>query len=90
MGIFADRSYEEIQLQLEVGDTVVICSDGIEESVNPQDEEFGRQRIKATLASLAEKTASEIARGLEEAATKHAGVAGPSDDRTILALKITA
>ena len=66
LGIFADRRYEQLRLELEIGDTVVICSDGIEESLNHQDEEFGRQRIKATLASLAEKTASEIARGLEE------------------------
>jgi len=90
LGIFADRSYEEVRLQLKVGDTVVICSDGIEESVSPQDEEFGRQRIKTTLARLADKTAPEIAGGLQEAAAKHAGPAGPSDDCTILTLKITS
>lgn len=90
LGIFADRSYEEVRLQLNVGDAVVICSDGIEESVSPQDEEFGRQRIKATLARLADKTAPEIAGGLQEAAAKHAGPAGPSDDCTILTLKIAS
>jgi sigma-B regulation protein RsbU (phosphoserine phosphatase) len=90
LGIFDNRQYEQVRLELQAGDTVVICSDGIEESLNQHDEEFGRKQIRATLARLADNTASEIASGLRDAVTHHAGAIGPSDDRTILALQVTS
>jgi phosphoserine phosphatase RsbU/P len=91
LGLYPDTEYEEITLDLEPGDTVLFASDGILESENAQQEEFGFDRLSAVLASVSPKhSASDIADKIM-AATNHyrgEGVA-PGDDRTLLVLRVT-
>jgi sigma-B regulation protein RsbU (phosphoserine phosphatase) len=88
LGLLADRQYEEIELQLEPGDSVVLVSDGVEESQNSSEEEFGRQRLESTLEQLAAGSAREIAQGLLEATRLFSGSAESYDDRTIVVIKV--
>ena len=87
LGLLDGRQYEEIELQLEPGDSVVLVSDGVEESQNSDEEEFGRQRLEATLDQLAGGSAREIAQGLLEATRLFSGSAEFYDDRTIVVIK---
>jgi len=86
----ADRTYDEEVLLLEPGDVVVLCSDGIEECLNRRDEEFGAAHLRETLEKLAGRSAGEIANGVLEAAHRHSGTAEPSDDRTVVVLKVVS
>ena len=62
LGLYPDTEYEEITLDLQPGDTVLFASDGILESENAQQEEFGFDRLSAVLASVSPKhSASDIA-----------------------------
>jgi sigma-B regulation protein RsbU (phosphoserine phosphatase) len=88
LGLLADQTYEEIKVELEPGEAVVICSDGIEESPNHNDEEFGPLRTEDTLRRLAHLPAEEIAHGLLEAAQRYSSGQPRSDDRTVLVLKV--
>lgn len=88
LGLLANRSYEPLTLRMEPGDALVICSDGVEESLDLRDQEFGRLRVEDTLRRLAHLSAEEIAQGLIEAASRFAGDSETSDDRTILVLKL--
>jgi sigma-B regulation protein RsbU (phosphoserine phosphatase) len=88
LGLMAERTYEEKVLPLEPGDTIVLCSDGIEESLDRHDEEFGAVRLRAVLEKLAGRSAGEIALGVLDAARRHSGSAEPSDDRTVVVLKV--
>jgi len=88
LGLLPDRVYAEEILHLEPGDAVVICSDGIEESLDRRDEELGADRLRETLEKLAGLSAPEIALGVIEAARRHSGSAEPSDDRTVVVLKV--
>jgi len=45
-GLFADVTYDELSLQLEPGDSVLFCSDGLTEARNAQDEEFSVEGIQ--------------------------------------------
>jgi sigma-B regulation protein RsbU (phosphoserine phosphatase) len=90
LGLLPERSYEEITLQLEPGDAVVMVSDGVEDTLNTEDEEFGLQRVENTLQRLASGSAREIADGLREATRLFAGRAETYDDRTIVVLKTTS
>jgi sigma-B regulation protein RsbU (phosphoserine phosphatase) len=45
VGIMEDVSYREGSTQLQSGDLVVMYSDGVTESMNPAEEEFGEQRL---------------------------------------------
>lgn len=87
LGMLADRSYEQVELELFPGDAVVIASDGIDESSNREDEQFGAERVAITLRRLAAGSAQEIADGLLKAVRAHSGTGEPSDDRTVVVLK---
>ncbi len=87
LGLLPDRSYEQTELELSPGDAVVIASDGIEECLNGDDEEFGSSRVVATLRKLANGSAQEIAEGLLESVQVYSGESEPSDDRTVVVLK---
>jgi sigma-B regulation protein RsbU (phosphoserine phosphatase) len=88
LGLLSERTYAEETLHLEPGDTIVFCSDGIEECLDRHDEEFGAARLRAVLEKLAGRSASEIALGVLDAARRHSGSAEPSDDRTVVVMKV--
>lgn len=45
LGAFANPAYEQGEVTLAKGDTVLMFSDGITEAVNARDEEFGEERL---------------------------------------------
>jgi len=88
LGMLGEVTYEERREQLLPGDVVVFTSDGITEAVDPNCEEFGARRLQSRLVELAGKTAQEIADGLMETTEAYNSDLRPSDDRTIVVLKI--
>ena len=62
-------------------------SDGIDESHNRKDEEFGAEGVQQTLAELAGGSARAIADGLLKASRDWAGGAEAWDDSTVVVLK---
>jgi sigma-B regulation protein RsbU (phosphoserine phosphatase) len=80
--------YEEVVLRLGPGDVVALCSDGVEESRNSQGEALGADRIRQVLRRTATSSAAEIAQALLEATERFSGTAEPSDDRTVVVLKV--
>ncbi len=88
LGLFPDRTYREALVELEPGDSLVLLSDGIEDTVNAHDEEFGRERVVEALSRLAGESAKEIADGVLAAARSFAGSAEAYDDSTIVVLKL--
>lgn len=54
LGIFAESDYERAELQLAPGATLLLYTDGLTEGTNPQEEEYGLDRlIEAARAHLA-------------------------------------
>ena len=88
LGLLTDREYGEEKRRLEPGDTLVLASDGIEESLDVDEEEFGRARLETALQGLAGGSAREIADGLLEAVRSYSGSAEISDDRTVVVLRV--
>jgi sigma-B regulation protein RsbU (phosphoserine phosphatase) len=91
LGLIPDSQYDELTLDLQVGDVVVFASDGILESENRQQEEFGPERLSLLLTALpAETPAREIAELILAATDEHCGEGhSPHDDRTLLVLRVT-
>jgi sigma-B regulation protein RsbU (phosphoserine phosphatase) len=90
LGLFPDVAYDEIQIELQTGDIVVFASDGILESVNTEQEEFGPQRLRSLLERF---SSAEPAQGISEqilsATDAHAGFnVAPHDDRTLIVLRV--
>jgi sigma-B regulation protein RsbU (phosphoserine phosphatase) len=49
LGLFEGATYSEERLALQSGDTVILFSDGVTEALNVQNEEFGDERLIASL-----------------------------------------
>ncbi len=91
LGLFPDSEYEETTVDLQPGDVVLFASDGILESENAQQEEFGSERLHALFAATApEISANELSERIIAATDDHSGPGtNPHDDRTLLVLRAT-
>jgi serine phosphatase RsbU (regulator of sigma subunit)/ubiquinone/menaquinone biosynthesis C-methylase UbiE len=83
-------TYDHVSLDLELGDIVAICSDGIGECLNKNEECFGRQRVSDILKCSSMQSAQAIADELIEATNQFAphDADFASDDRTVMVLKV--
>jgi sigma-B regulation protein RsbU (phosphoserine phosphatase) len=91
LGLFPDTQYDQSVLDLQPGDVVLFASDGIHESENAGQEEFGLQRLSALLSGISpEDSASAIAERILAETDSHSGVGiAPHDDRTLVVLRVT-
>lgn len=91
LGLFPDTEYEETSIDLQPGDVMVFASDGILESENAQEVEFGSARLHALLAEIAsEISANELSERIIAATDDHSGRGtSPHDDRTLLVLRMS-
>ncbi|MGB2637194.1 MAG: PP2C family protein-serine/threonine phosphatase, partial [Candidatus Acidiferrum sp.] len=91
LGLLPEAEFEEQTLTLIPGDIVVFASDGIHESMNKDQEEFGSDRLKALLATVVpEDPGYTVAQRIVKATDEHAGIGRPPhDDRTLLILRVT-
>jgi phosphoserine phosphatase RsbU/P len=91
LGLFPEMSYDESGVELQPGDTLLFASDGIVESENHNQEEFGPERLAAVLQSLTPKhSAADIANLVLSATDEFSGGGfAPHDDRTLLVLRVT-
>jgi len=91
LGLFGDTEYEEITVDLQPGDVVICASDGILESEDGDQEEFGADRLHALLAGiLPEDAALTIADRILSATDEYSGAEStPHDDRTLIVLRVT-
>jgi len=65
----------------------VIASDGISESMDPNNEQFGVERMVGVIGPKRGSTAREILDALVDAAKRHAGSAPQYDDMTVVVVK---
>lgn len=91
LGLFPDTEYDEITLDLQPGDAVLFASDGILESENADQQEFGVKRLSALLQTISPgQSANEICDLVLNATDEYSGGGfTPHDDRTLLVLRVT-
>ncbi len=85
MGQFEQLSLSDEMLQLESGDTLVAYTDGLTDTVNQQDEDYGRERLADTVKS-APACAQDILTYILKDLESFAGPAPQPDDLTLLIL----
>ncbi len=88
LGIFAETTYDERTLILDPGDIVVFYSDGIGDAQNRGGEFFGAGRVARIVREYTELSADGLADKILEEADAFSGGLHPSDDRTLLVLKV--
>jgi sigma-B regulation protein RsbU (phosphoserine phosphatase) len=91
LGLIHDTQYDETTVDLEPGDVVLFASDGILESANAAQEEFGPERLTTLLSTISPGDSARAIAGQILAATDgHSGAGiAPHDDRTLVVLRVT-
>ena len=86
LGIEEDFTYEQEKIQLEEGDAIILHTDGLNEAINSNNEEFGYERINNSFQKDNEPKLNiqTIIQDLEE----FEGKEEQFDDSTIMAFKI--
>ena len=90
LGSFPDTTYDEMTFDLRAGDLYVFCSDGIHEAEDHLGEEFGAARLMQVVDALADQPAQAIVDGIVQAVDDFRQEGPAADDRTAVALRITA
>jgi len=88
LGMFEDAAYDETTIHAHPGDVFVFLSDGIIDSSNARNEQFGRSRVEHVVVKSASGTAQEIVDAVFDAANKFSEGTEVFDDQTIVVLKV--
>ena len=87
IGLFPESSYEESVVELQPGDVLMAFSDGVPDALNPQDEEFGDERLKDLLRRTAPLPVDEMASAIATELRSWIGNAVQFDDLTFVLVK---
>jgi len=90
IGILPSIEYREYKQSLEVGDTLVIYSDGVTEAADASDDEFETERLAETVRRSRHLPALEIVEAINQAVGAHAAGAPQADDITIIVARRVA
>ena len=88
VGAFENATYEEETVHLQPGDTLVLFSDGVSDSENPNGEQFGEERLRAILTDgVADSGPEQILDRILLATREFAADKPPADDITVLVVR---
>jgi phosphoserine phosphatase RsbU/P len=89
VGLFENASYERGHAKLESGDILVLCTDGITESMDAKHDEYGTERMVQQVAATADKSAAEIVEAVSTDVTRFSRGGTHLDDKVMIAIKAT-
>jgi sigma-B regulation protein RsbU (phosphoserine phosphatase) len=69
---------------MEPGDMIVLCTDGIVESMDSAEDPFGQHRLEALVRKYARAPLADLVREVGEQVERHYADETPPDDLTIL------
>ncbi|MEO0003677.1 MAG: hypothetical protein RLZZ22_1369, partial [Pseudomonadota bacterium] len=92
MGVLCDERYVEHHTPMQDGDTLLLFSDGLSESVNQEGEQFGMGRIKALLETGMTRAVypTMMLNSLRSVVHDHTDFSVTRDDSTVVVLKFSA
>ena len=88
VGMFPDMDYQEATVELCPGDVLLAFTDGVPEAHNPDNEEFGEERLQQLLRQTAHLPADEISARLSAEMKDWIRDAEQYDDLTFIVMKM--
>ena len=86
LAMFDGLSYDEARVEVPCGGKLFLYTDGVTESANVQEDEFGDERMKANLLASAERGPGDTIEEMLRAVEGFAGTAPQFDDIAMLVL----
>lgn len=87
LGVLPMATYQSQEVELAAGDLLVLYTDGITEAENPDDEEFGFERLTAVCVQHRASTLEEVLEALGNELSAFADGIPFADDRTLVLIK---
>ena len=88
LGLFDHQEYEETVFSALPGDTILFCSDGVEDQTNPAQEHYGAKRLNRFLPTVSKLQAAEIVKAIEADIDKFRAGSPVHDDQTLIVMKV--
>ncbi len=88
LGIGAETGYQEICLNLSVGDMIILVSDGVVEANNAANEMFGFERLESAIVTSSADSAEGMLEQVTQELTHFVGDTEAYDDMTMMVVKI--
>jgi sigma-B regulation protein RsbU (phosphoserine phosphatase) len=89
LGVEPTERYQKGRVKLELGDTLVLFSDGVTEASDATGQPFGEARLASLVARLGELPAHRIVDAIHEEVAAFSNGASPADDITVVVAKRT-
>jgi sigma-B regulation protein RsbU (phosphoserine phosphatase) len=88
VGMFPELEYEEAIVDLHPGDVLLAFTDGVPEAHNPENDEYGEERLQQLLRQTAHLPAEEISARLSAEVKAWIRDAEQYDDLTFIVMKV--
>jgi len=89
LGIMEDAVWETATLGFDLGDRLLLVTDGVTEAMNPEEKLFGRQRLASTFEACKDIGIHEAVKQIGHVVAEHCAGCPQTDDVTLLALEVT-
>ncbi|MBI4788720.1 MAG: SpoIIE family protein phosphatase [Chloroflexi bacterium] len=86
-GIIEDLNYEESFVRMDVGDLLVLYTDGVTDATDEQEQPFGEERLRRVLLDHRGASAADVTAGLQSALRDFIGATAQFDDITVVVAK---
>jgi len=80
--------FETIEVRFDPGDLFVFYTDGITEAEDPSGVDFARERLAATVRSVAGQSAAAVVSAVHGAVDAFRGSAQRGDDATVIVVRV--
>jgi sigma-B regulation protein RsbU (phosphoserine phosphatase) len=88
IGVEREGRYSQRRFNLERGDILLLCTDGILEAMNPKGEQYGLSRLAHAVEANASLAAQELVQAIRDDLQRHAAGERQHDDQTLLLLRV--
>jgi sigma-B regulation protein RsbU (phosphoserine phosphatase) len=87
IGLLESSRYEQGSVRLGPGDVLIAFTDGISEAMDPNDEEWGEDRLIDAIRGCRISSAQQLLECIFDGATRFAGTAPQHDDMTLVVVR---
>jgi phosphoserine phosphatase RsbU/P len=88
LGLLDDREYDELVFKAEADDSILLYSDGVQDQMNPDGQEYGTGRAFKALRKHCDRSSAEIVEAVFADLDAHRQEVPLGDDQTLIALKV--
>lgn len=87
LGLFRTAEFKSRQSQLKTGDTLVLFTDGINEAINPRDEQWGFDGLRAVVAQNSQLPVEELQQAILDGLKEFTRGSYQNDDVTLMIVR---